>query len=226
MKNILIVVTSHNTLINTESKTGLWIGEFTDPYYEFIDKGHIVTIASPMGGQPPIDPISKLTEHITESNRRFNEDEAAQKALATTELLENMHASVFDAVFFPGGHGPMFDLANDIICANLIVDFYKQKKLIGAVCHGPAALTKAASIVPELLEGKKVTGYSNAEEALVFKSNNIPFKLEDRLKKLGAHYTSALIPFTSHVEVDGLLITGQNPLSSHATAQALTDFWE
>jgi len=140
MKKILMIVTSHEALKDTDSTTGLWIGEFTDPYYKLIDEGYSITIASPKGGKPPIDPMSELTENITGSNRRFQDDEVAQKALNNTLKLEEISAEQFDAVFFPGGHGPMFDLASNEISGKLILDFLKNNKPVAAVCHGPAAL--------------------------------------------------------------------------------------
>lgn len=226
MKKILMILTSHSELENTEDKTGLWIGEFTDPYYEFLDKGYKITLASPKGGKPPIDEMSSLTENITASNRRFNDDETAKNALNSTKKLDEVSAEHFDALFYPGGHGPMFDLANDQKSGQLIVDFINNGKPVAAVCHGPAALIKAAEIDESILKGKKVTGFSNAEEKLALRANNIPYQLEDRLKVLGAEYHKAFLPFVSHVEIDGLLITGQNPLSAGPTAKELIKMLE
>jgi putative intracellular protease/amidase len=226
MKKILMIVTSHKELLNTDSTTGLWIGEFTDPYYEFLDEGYQVTVASPKGGKPPIDPVSQLTENVTGSNRRFNDDSNAQAALNNSLKLEETSAADYDAVFYPGGHGPIFDLATDEKSGQLILDFLKAGKPVASVCHGPAALIKAAELEPGLLQGKKLTGFSNAEEVLVFKKDNIPYTLEDRLKELGADYHKGLVPFLSHTEVDGLLITGQNPLAAGPTARALIDFFK
>ena len=221
MKRILMILTSHSQLENTDSTTGLWIGEFTDPYYEFIDQGYSVTLASPKGGQPPIDPMSQLTENITASNRRFKEDQAAQSALKSTLPLSEIIAENYEALFFPGGHGPLWDLANNEICGKLIVNFLSNGKPVAAVCHGPAALISAAQVDPSILKGKKVTGFSNAEEILAMRSNNIPYNLEDRLKELGGDYHKNLVPFMVHLEEDGFLITGQNPLSAGPTAKAL-----
>lgn len=226
MKKVLIILTSHSELVNTDSKTGVWLGEFTDPYYEFIDKGYEVTLASPKGGKPPVDPRSQLTENITSSNRRFKKDEKAQKDFEFTVPLSEIKADDFDAVFFPGGHGPMGDLANDETNANLVVDFFKQNKPIGAICHGPAALLKAATEEPELLQGIEVTAFSNAEEKMVGLRDNIPFSLEDRLKTLGANYSSATLPFTSKVKVSGNLVTGQNPASAEKAAKELIKLLE
>lgn len=216
-----MILTSHSDLVNTDSKTGVWLGEFTDPYYEFVDKGYEVTLASPKGGKPPIDPRSQLTENITSSNRRFHQDEKAQNAFEFTLPLMNIDADNYDAVFFPGGHGPMGDLASDEINAHLVIDFYRQQKPIGAICHGPAALLTAAIEEPELLIDKEVTAFSNTEEMIVGLLDNIPFSLEDRLKTLGAKYNSATIPFTSKVKVSGKLITGQNPASAEKAAKEM-----
>ncbi|MET4082574.1 putative intracellular protease/amidase [Pedobacter sp. UYP30] len=226
MKKIVMIVTSHKELIDTESTTGLWIGEFTDPYYEFIDKGYQVTLASPKGGKPPIDEMSQLTENITGSNRRFNDDDVAQNALSNTLKLEEISTTDFDAVFYPGGHGPLFDLATNNVSGKLILDFLSNGKPVASVCHGPAALIKAAELDPSILKGKQVTGFSNTEETLALRADNIPYKLEDQLKSMGADYKKGIVPFLSHIEVDGLLITGQNPMSARPTAKALIDFLE
>lgn len=226
MKKILMVLTSYSDLVNTDSKTGVWLGEFTDPYYEFIDKGYEVTLASPRGGKPPIDPRSQLTENITSSNRRFQKDEKAQKDFESTLKLKYITAQDLDAIFFPGGHGPMGDLATDESNAHLVVDFYRQQKPIAAICHGPAALLTAAIEEPELLIDQEVTAFSNAEETLVGLRDNIPFSLEDRLKTLGATYSSSTIPFTSKVKVSGRLVTGQNPASAEKAARELIKLLE
>lgn len=216
-----MVLTSHSAMENTDSTTGVWLGEFTDPYYEFIDAGYQVTIASPLGGKPPLDPLSLLTENITASNRRFNDDSDAQAAFSATRLLDTVDAINFDAVFYPGGHGPLWDLATNEFNGRLILEFIKSRKPVGAVCHGPAALIKAAELAPGLLTGTRITAFTNTEETLTLRADNIPYHLETRLKKLGADFRSAVLPFTSHVETDGLFVTGQNPLSAGPTAHAL-----
>ena len=226
MKKILMILTSHEKMENTDSKTGVWLGEFTDPYYEFIDKGYEVALASPEGGTPPVDPMSKLTQNITSANRRFDKDEVAQNAFHNTLPLEKITASNFDALFIPGGHGPLWDLASNENSGRIILDFLGEEKHVASVCHGVAALIKAAEIHPGLLKGKKITGFSNAEETLVLRNDNIPYKLETRLKELGADYNSAIIPFSSHLEEDGLMITGQNPLSAGPAAHALINALE
>lgn len=221
MKKILMILTSHKALDNTDSTTGVWLGEFTDPYYEFIEKGYEVTLASPLGGEPPVDPRSKLTENISPSNRKFDKDETAKAAFKSTRPLEEVDTEDFDALFFPGGHGPMWDLATSDLNARIVLDFFRSGRPIGAVCHGPAALLKAAEQEPALLKGREVTAYSNAEEKLVMLSDNIPFKLQDRLQELGAKFDAATIPFTANVKVSGILVTGQNPASANGTAKKL-----
>lgn len=221
MKKILMILTSHENLVNTDNKTGLWIGEFTDPYYKFIDIGYEVTLVSPKGGQPPIDPMSSLTENVTASNRRFQDDADAKGQLANTGKLDEVSAADYDAVFLPGGHGPLFDLASNQECGELIVAFLHSGKPVAAVCHGPAALLKAAEIDNSVLKGRRVTAFSNTEERLALRADEIPYMLEDLLKEAGADYHNALLPFGTHVETDGLLITGQNPLSAGPAAKQL-----
>lgn len=205
----------------TESTTGVWLGEFTDPYYEFSDAGWQVTLCSPAGGQPPVDPLSTLTENITHSNRRFNNDAVAQAAFADTMLLAEIDPVEYDAVFYPGGHGPLWDLAENEYSARLILHHLRTGKPVGAVCHGPAALLGAATRSPGLLSGKRITAFTNTEETLALRRNHIPYKLETRLKERGADFYHAAIPFASHVEADGPLVTGQNPLSAGPAARKL-----
>lgn len=224
MKNILMILTSHSEMENTDGKTGVWLGEFTDPYYEFIDAGFDVTLASVKGGRPPVDPMSELTENITGANRRFQEDEVAKAAFSHTQPLNQMNASYFDAVFYPGGHGPIWDLAKDNNSGILILDFIDAGKPVAAVCHGPAALISAENQRPGFLKGKTISAFSNTEETMVGRSGNVPFLLQTKLEELGAEVKTAMVPFLSHVETDGLLITGQNPLSAGPTAKALIEF--
>lgn len=225
MKKILMVLTSHSEMENTDSKTGVWLGEFTDPYYEFVDAGYSVTLTSPKGGRPPVDPMSELTENLTGSNRRFQDDEQAKAAFSHTTVLNQIQHSDFDAVFYPGGHGPIWDLAKDNNSGILMLDFLDSGKPVAAVCHGPAALINAEQQRPGFLKGKTITAFSNTEENMVGRSGNVPYMLQTRLEKLGATVKTALVPFLSHVEQDGLLITGQNPLSAGPTAKALIDFY-
>ena len=208
---------------NTDSKTGVWLGEFTDPYYEFIDAGYTVTLASPKGGRPPVDPMSELTENITASNRRFQDDEHAKTAFSQTSVLDQVSHTDYDAVFYPGGHGPIWDLAVDNNSGLLILDFLDSGKPVAAVCHGPAALISAERQRPGFLKDKTISAFSNTEETMVGRSGNVPYQLQTRLEELGAEVKTALLPFLSHVETDGLLITGQNPLSAGPTAKALIE---
>lgn len=226
MKKILMVLTSHSGMENTDGKTGVWLGEFTDPYYEFIDAGYQVTLVSPKGGRPPVDPVSELTENITGSNRRYQDDEAAKTAFSQTHLLNQVKSEDYDAVFYPGGHGPIWDLAQDNNSGILILDFLDAGKPVAAVCHGPAALISADRQRPGFLKGKIISAFSNTEETLVGRSGNVPYLLQTKLEELGAEVKTALVPFLSHVEKDGLLITGQNPLSAGPAAKALIDLLE
>ncbi|WP_214226210.1 type 1 glutamine amidotransferase domain-containing protein [Pedobacter sp. B4-66] len=225
-RRILIVLTSHEEMEHTDSKTGVWLSGFTDPYYEFIDADYQVTLASPLGGRPPIDPLSELVENRSEANRRFYEDGIAKKAFNSTKMLRGINATDYDAVFYPGGYGPIWDLATDEDSGLLILKFYNSGKPIGAVCHSPAALIKAAELQPGFLAGKNISVFTNMEEMMVRRGNNIPYMLETRLKELGARVRSSLIPFMSHVVIDGALITGQNPLSARPTAKALIKMLE
>lgn len=224
--NVLFVLTSHDQLGNTGQKTGFWIEEFVSPYYTLTDAGVIVTLASPKGGQPPVDPKSDAPENQTESTKRFKEDEALEEKLSLTLKLSDSFADEFDAVFFPGGHGPMWDLNNDPDVIRLVQNFYKQNKPIAAVCHGPAALLNAKGENGDLLlKGKKVTGFTNTEEEAVKLTEVVPFLLEDALKSAGAEY-SRKSDWQSHTVQDGLLLTGQNPASSEQVAKDLLKLLE
>lgn len=219
--NVLFVLTSHDQLGNTGHKTGFWIEEFATPYYTLTDADVIVTLASPKGGQPPIDPKSDAPENQTESTKRFKADEALKEKLSLTLKLSDAFADEFDAVFFPGGHGPMWDLNKDADVIRLVQNFYKQNKPVAAVCHGPAALLNAKGDDGELLiKGKKVTGFTNTEEKTVKLTEVVPFLLEDALKAAGAEY-SKKDDWQSYTVQDGLLLTGQNPASSEQVAKDL-----
>lgn len=218
---ILLVLTSHDQLGNTGHKTGFWLEEFASPYYVFKDAGAQITLASPKGGQPPIDPKSDAPDAQTAATRRFAEDAEAQRLLATSLPLAQVRAEDFDALFYPGGHGPLWDLAEDSTSIALIERFIALGKPVGAVCHAPGVLrhVKAADGTP-LVRGKRVTGFSNSEEEAVALTDVVPFLVEDMLKAHGGVYGRAA-DWHSHVEVDGLLVTGQNPASSDASAEAL-----
>ncbi|WP_321425692.1 type 1 glutamine amidotransferase domain-containing protein [uncultured Bacteroides sp.] len=218
---ILFVLTSHDQLGDTGHKTGFWIEEFAAPYYTLLDAQAIITIASPKGGQPPIDPKSSLPESQTPATVRFNKDEALQEKLAHSLKLSEVKMEDYDAVFYPGGHGPLWDLANDETSIRLIEAFYAANKPIAFVCHAPGVLIKAKAPNGEpLVKGKKVTGFSNSEEEAVLLNKIVPFLLEDELTKLGGHYSKGH-DWGSHIKKDGLLITGQNPASSEAVAEEL-----
>lgn len=219
--NILIVLTSHDQLGDTGKKTGFWLEEFAAPYYTFIDAGANVTLASPKGGQPPLDPKSDEPDAQTDATRRFGTDTAAQQALANTVPLGEADPYDFDAVFYPGGHGPLWDLAESVDSQTLIAAFYAANKPVAAVCHAPGVLkhVKAPDGHP-VVKGKKVTGFTNTEEQAVGLTDVVPFLVEDMLKENGGEYSKAA-DWASYVVEDGHLITGQNPASSEAVAQAL-----
>lgn len=218
---ILFVVTSHDQLGNTGKKTGIWIEEFAAPYYALTDQGVEVTIASPKGGQAPIDPKSTLPENSTEATKRFYADKATQSKLSKTVVLSKVSQEGYDAVFYPGGHGPMWDLSEDQQSARLIESFYRNDKPIAFVCHAPAALKNVKDSNGEpLIKGKNVTGFTNTEEEAVQLTHVVPFLLEDMLKGKGGNYQKAgdWQPFAV---TDGLLITGQNPASAVLVTEKL-----
>jgi len=218
---ILIVLTSHDQLGNTGKKTGFWLEEFAEPYYTLKDAGAAITLASPKGGQPPLDPKSDLPESLTELTKRFRKDKAAQAELANTKKLSAVSADDFDAAFYPGGHGPMWDMPDNKISIALIEAFVKADKPIGAVCHAPAAIVNVRGKDGEyLVKSKHVTGFTNAEEEAVGLSKVVPFLLEDRLKERGGLYSKGA-DWAPYVQVDGKLVTGQNPASSRPAAQEL-----
>ncbi len=218
---ILIVLTSHSELGKTGQKTGFWIEEFAAPYYALADAGAIITIASPAGGQPPVDPKSEAADAQTPATKRFYKDNEVIDKVAYSLKLSNIDPQDYDAVFYPGGHGPLWDLANDKFSIKLIEDFYNTQKPVAFVCHAPAALinVKAENGHP-LVKGKKVTGFSDTEEEAVGLTKVVPFLLEEALKKLGANYSKGA-DWASFTQQDGLLITGQNPASSEAVAKLL-----
>jgi len=218
---VLIVLTSHDQLGDTGEKTGFWLEEFASPYYRLKDAGISVSLASPQGGKPPLDPKSHQPDFLTDDTRRFDADPAAQKELANTSKLELMKAEDFDAAFYPGGHGPLWDLHADDNSIALIESFIAAGKPVAAVCHAPAVLLNARSPDGEpLLRGKRVTGFSNSEEAAVGLTDVVPYLLEDQLVARGGVYQK-VDDWNSLAVVDGLVITGQNPGSSAAVADAL-----
>lgn len=221
--NILIVLTSHDTLGDTGRKTGFWLEEFAAPYYAFLDAGATLTLASPQGGQPPLDPKSDDPDAQTDDTRRFRQDAEAQRRLANARRLAEVQAADYDAVFYPGGHGPLWDLAEDARSVSLIETMLAAGKPVAAVCHAPGVLrhAKTADGKP-LVQGRQVTGFSNTEEAAVQLTAVVPFLVEDELAMLGGLYSKAA-DWQPHIVSDGLLITGQNPASSVGVAQALLE---
>ena len=218
---ILMVLTSHDALGNTGKKTGFWLEEFSAPYYTFLDAGADITVASPNGGQPPIDPKSDLADAQTEMTKRFKADPAAQAVLANTVKLATVHQKDFDTVFYPGGHGPLWDLAESATSIALIESFERAGKPIGFVCHAPGVLkrVKAANGDP-LVKRRTVTGFTNGEEAAVGLTDIVPFLIEDTFIAQGANYQKGA-DWAAYVVTDGRLVTGQNPSSSEGVAKAL-----
>ena len=220
---VLFVLTSHDQLGDTGNKTGFWVEEFANPYYTLLDKGVEITVATPKGGKAPIDPSSTSPDAQTEDTERFNKDAEAQKVINNTVKLETVKAEDFDAVFYPGGHGPLWDLSNDKTSIRLIESFNAQEKPIGFVCHAPAALKNVkAKNGDALVKGKKVTGFTNTEEATVQLTEIVPFLVEDMLKENGGVYSKAG-DWEEYAVKDGNLITGQNPASSGLVAEKLYD---
>ena len=219
---VLMVLTSHDQLGATGRKTGFWLEEFAAPYYVFRDAGVDLTLASPKGGQPPIDPKSDLPENQTPAMARFKQDETAKQALASTRRLAEMKAEDFDTIFYVGGHGPMWDLAESPDSIALIESFYASGKPVALVCHSPGVLHHVTYQGEPLVKGKHVTGFTNGEEAEVQLTRTVPFLVEDELMRLGAIFEKVRNwqPLTI---VDGRLITGQNPASSTGTARALLE---
>jgi len=220
---ILMILTSHDKLGNTGEKTGFWLEEFASPYYVFKDAGAEITLASPLGGQPPLDPKSDTPDFQTEATHRFKSDSAAQAVLANTLKLAAVNAVDYDAVFYPGGHGPLWDLAEDAASIALIEALLATGKPVAAVCHAPGVLRHAKA--PDgisVVQGKKVTGFTNSEEEAVGLTKIVPFLVEDMLKETGGKYSKAE-DWHPYVETDGLLITGQNPASSEPAARALLE---
>ena len=223
MSRILMILTSHNQLGDTGRKTGFWLEEFAAPYYVFCDAGHDVTLASPRGGQPPIDPTSSLPQMQTDATRRFDVDEQAKRALATTTPLSEVDIATFDAVFYPGGHGPLWDLADDPTSQQIILDSDAVGRPLGLVCHAPGVLHTVKKHDGTLfVTDRSVTGFTDGEEEAAGLTGVVPFLVEDSLRQAGARYSKGP-DGDSYVVTDKTLVTGQNPASSAATAQRLLD---
>ncbi|WP_328189072.1 type 1 glutamine amidotransferase domain-containing protein [Marinobacter sp. OP 3.4] len=218
---ILMVLTSHGQMGDTGHQTGFWLEEFTSPYYVFQDAGADITLASPKGGQPPVDPNSEAEDALTDSTRRFSQDDRARQALASTRKLSDVNIHDFDAVFYPGGHGPLWDLAEDADSIRLLEEANREGKVIGAVCHAPAVLRRPESPNGDyFVRGRKVTGFSNSEEEAAGLTDVVPFLVEDMLRENGGDYSKG-DDWSPHIVVDANLITGQNPASSEGAAKAV-----
>ena len=217
---VLMVLTSHSELGDTGKQTGFWVEEFAAPYYVLADAGVDITIASPKGGKPPIDPVSTAKDAETEATRRFDEDTFLQMKLKDTFKLDEVEAKDFDGVFYPGGHGPLWDLANDLKSISLIEDFNEQMKPMAFVCHAPGVLANVEDHKKPLVRGKNVTGFANTEEEAVGLTEVVPFLVEDKMNQMGANFSKGE-DWSSYVMVDGKLITGQNPASSEKAAREL-----
>ncbi len=217
---IVMVLTSHDQLGDTGRKTGFWLEEFAAPYFVFRDAGVDLTLASPKGGQPPVDPKSDLPENQTPAQVRFKQDQVAQKALSQTVKLADVKAEDYDTIFYVGGHGPMWDLVDNPDSIALIEAFYNSGKPVAAVCHSPAVFHRVMYKGALLVKGKRVTGFTNGEEEFMKLTHVVPFLVEDELKRIGGLYEKAP-DWESRAVIDGRLVTGQNPASSTTTAQAL-----
>lgn len=221
---ILMVLTSHDTMGDSGHRTGFWLEEFAAPYYVFKDAGTEVILASPKGGQPPVDPSSTQDDALTDATRRFDADSEAKAQLANTLRLNSVNADEYDAIFYPGGHGPLWDLTDDPDSIRLIESFLAAGKPVGAVCHAPTVLLQVRTPDGEpLVKGKRVTGFTNSEEDAVGLTAVVPHLLEEELKDLGAEYLRSDDDFSPYQVRDGLLITGQNPASSTPTAKLLLE---
>jgi len=220
-KKVLMVLTSHADLGDSGEKTGFWVEEFAAPYYEFKDAGFEVTLVSPAGGQPPIDPKSEMADFQTASTARYDGDKAVQQKMANTGKLSQVNTSDYDAVFYPGGHGPLWDLTDNVDSITLIEDFLNNQKPVAAVCHATAALLNAKNQQGEfIVADKAVTGFTNTEEEAVQLTEIVPFLLEDELVKRGGDFQK-VEDWNAFAVQDGLIITGQNPASSELAAQKL-----
>ena len=220
-KKVLIVLTSHDKLGDTDHKTGFWVEEFAAPYYVFKDAGFDITLASPLGGQPPVDPTSQLSDFQTDATKRYDQDDAVKAELANTVVLSSVNEADYDAVFYPGGHCPLWDLAYNTDSIKLIESFLAVNKPVGAVCHASAVLLDIKDSNGEyVIKGKAVAGFTNSEEAAVELTDIVPFSVEDELIKRGADYQKA-DDFHAFAVQDGLIISGQNPSSSELVAEKL-----
>ncbi|GGC43300.1 peptidase [Parapedobacter defluvii] len=216
-----MILTSHADLADEKEQTGAWLSTFTDAYYVFIRAGFEVTVASPKGGRPPLDPLSEQDEHTTDEVRTYRDDFMAQMEMGNTWSLEEVGSTVYDAVYIADGHGALWDLADNRQVGKLLYECLLNDTPVAMVGHGVAAVLSLSKLRPAVLNGVRITGFTPTEEALLKRHPYLPFSLTDRLKASGAQFGHAIIPFTPHVETDGIFITGQNPASTAMAAQAL-----
>jgi len=221
MKKLLMILTSHADLADKADQTGAWLSTFTDAYYAFVKAGFEVTVATPHGGKPPIDPLSEQPDYATDEVKTYRDDFMAQMELGNTWSLDEVGSTVFDAVYVAGGHGALWDLADNRQLGRLLYDCLMNDTPVALVGHGVAAMLSLVTLRPTVLKGLRVTGFTDTEEALLKRHAYLPLRLKDRLKELGAEFTHAIIPFSPHIETDGIFITGQNPASAAMVAQAL-----
>ncbi len=218
-----MILTSHADLADETAETGVWLSTFADAYYAFIEAGFEVTVASPNGGKPPIDPLSEQDDHATEGVNIYRNDFMAQMEIGNTWNLEEVESTVYDALYIADGHGALWDLADNRQLGKLLYESLLNDSPIAMVGHGVAAILSLSRLRPEVLNGLRVTGFTDTEEALLKRHSYLPFSLTNRLKTFGAHFSHAIIPFTPHVETDGIFITGQNPASASMVAQTLLE---
>ena len=223
MKKLLMILTSHADLADEKEQTGVWLSTFTDAYYAFIEAGFEVTVASPNGGRPPIDPLSEQNEYATDEVKTYGDDFMAQMEMGNTWSLEEVGSTVFDALYIADGHGALWDLSDNRQLGKLLYEALLNDSPIAMVGHGVTAMLSLAKLRPDVLNGLRVTSFTDTEEALLKKHRYLPFGLTDRLKASGAQFSHAIIPFTPHVETDGIFITGQNPASAAMAAHALVE---
>lgn len=226
MKKLLIILTSRGTLASSDRKTGLWLSTFSDAYYTFVGQGYEVTVASPEGGRPPIDPLSEETQDASENATVFRDDYLSQLELGNTWRIDDVDVSMYDAVYIADGHGAMWDIASSKQIGRLLYQCFLEGKPVAMVGHGVAALVNFVELRPNALKGLRVTCFTDTEEALLKRHHDVPFSLTDWLKEQGVQFGHAIVPFTPYVTTDGFLITGQNPASALPVAQALVEKME
>lgn len=226
MKKLLMILTSHADLAEEKEQTGTWLSTFTDAYYAFIKAGFEITVASPKGGRPPIDPLSDQNDHITEEVKTYRDDFMAQMEMGNTWSLEEVGSTIYDALYIADGHGALWDLSDNRQLGKLLYECLLNEHPIAMVGHGVAAILSLAKLRPDVLSDLRVTGFTDTEEALLKRHPYVPFSLMDRLKASGAQFSHSIIPFTPHVETDGIFITGQNPASAAMAAHALVERME